>query len=99
MPTHSHTGTTDSDGNHNHTVGNIPFGTQGIFASDTVGITAANETTTTYTSSTAGAHTHTFTSNNNGGSQAHNNMQPTLFGCNVLIYSKHLRNMTPMVYV
>lgn len=99
MPTHSHTGTTDSNGSHNHSVSSIPYGVQSITAAGGSGIEACDETTTTYNTTTAGAHTHTFTSNNNGGSQAHNNMQPTLFGCNVLIYSKHLRNMTPMVYV
>jgi microcystin-dependent protein len=34
-----------------------------------------------------GGHVHTFTTNSTGGSQAHNNMQPTLFIGNVFIYS------------
>ena len=35
----------------------------------------------------AGGHTHTFTTAPTGGSQAHNNMQPTLFIGNVFIFS------------
>ena len=35
----------------------------------------------------SGTHTHAFTTNRTGGSQAHNNMQPTLFIGNVFIFS------------
>lgn len=36
------------------------------------------------------SHTHTFTTATTGSGQSHNNMQPTLFGGNVLIFSKFL---------
>jgi microcystin-dependent protein len=85
LPSHNHTGTTASDGDHSHTVANVPYGTQSV---DGGGLTACDETTSTVTTSTAGAHTHTFTSNNTGSNTPHNNMQPTLFGCNVLIFAK-----------
>ena len=101
MPTHSHVGTTDSSGAHIHGVENIPYGTQDITAIGGSGITACDETIHTINTNSAGAHTHTFTTGNNGGSQPHQNMQPTLFGCNVLIYGKNvtMTSMQPMVYV
>jgi len=101
MPTHSHNGTTDSSGSHSHSVNNVPYGVQSITAAGGAGIDACNETTQTVSTTSAGAHTHTFTTGNNGGSQPHQNMQPTLFGCNILIYSKNIKStsMQPMVYV
>jgi len=145
-PSHSHTGTTSTDGSHSHTITDpshahsyvhyddeVSGGTHGTptgdqtgdlvgdtTASSTTGISinsngshnhtfTSNTSTTgisidsngshnhTFTSNTSttgisinsnGAHTHTFTSNNTGGGQSHNNMQPTLFGGNVLILSK-----------
>ena len=44
----------------------------------------------TLTTNTEPDHTHTFTSQSTGGGQPHSNMQPTLFGGNVFILSKHL---------
>ena len=48
-------------------------------------MTTNGGTAHTHTISSDGAHTHTI--NNTGGGLAHNNMQPTLFGGNVYIYS------------
>jgi len=97
LPAHSHTGTTDSDGSHSHSVSDIPYGTQSIAAASGGGTSAADETTTTYNTSTAGAHTHTFTTQNTGENAAINVMQPTLFGASVLIFAKFLTRfqMTP----
>lgn len=97
MPAHTHTGTTNTDGAHTHTVSSYPNGIQSV---TTGGETACDETTTTATTSSAGAHTHTFTTNSTGGGAAHNNMQPTLFGCQVLILSKFpiYTDMQPVAY-
>jgi hypothetical protein len=40
----------------------------------------------THTLSTVGDHTHTFTTNNTGGGQSHENMQPTAFVGHVFIF-------------
>jgi microcystin-dependent protein len=104
MPTHQHTGTTDSAGTHNHGitdpghshsyVNNVnDQNTDNAFATETAADQVdLNQTTglstTGITINNDGAHTHTFTTQNTGGGNAHNNMQPTLFGCNVFILSK-----------
>jgi len=102
MPTHQHTGTTDSAGTHNHGITDpghthtySGIQSQGVAAGlDNAAENSPRPTETTSSSTTGitinnnGAHTHTFTTQNTGGSQAHNNMQPTLFGCNVFILSK-----------
>ena len=100
MPTHSHTGTTASSGAHTHGVDNIPYGTQNITAAGGAGITACDETTHTISTNSAGDHTHTFTTATTGSSEAHNNMQPTLFGVSVLIFSKfkNFVTLTPMQF-
>ena len=102
MPTHQHTGTTNSDGIHTHGItdpghNHTYLGVQSQGTQSGLDNCAENSPRPTETSSTsttgisvnsAGTHTHTFTTQNTGGSQAHNNIQPTLFGCNVLILSK-----------
>jgi microcystin-dependent protein len=78
IPSHNHTGTTSTNGDHTHTVGNTVQkdgnGTPGSIDNE------GSEINTTYTinttTSTNGNHNHTFTTNNTGGGQAHNNMQP-----------------------
>ena len=86
MPTHNHTGTTDLSGVHKHTAYNVVSGR------DTKGIAVAGSAdvdinVTDNLTSAAGLHAHTFTTANTGGSNAHNNMQPTLFMGNMFIYS------------
>jgi len=100
MPIHSHTGTTNSAGAHTHTVDNIPYGVQNITAAGGAGITACDETTHTISTNSAGAHTHTFTTETTGSSNPHNNMQPTLFGVSVLIFSKfkNFVELSPMQF-
>lgn len=80
MPSHNHT---INDPGHTHTGDRYPSGNQStdnVFGTEI----AANETLTTgnVNSATTG-----ITINNNGGGQAHNNMQPTLFGGNVYIFA------------
>ena len=94
MPSHNHgvagggqgatNNATSSNGSHTHTVNDVPYGTQDISALGGGALTAANETTKSYTTESAGAHTHTL--NPAGGDQPHNNMQPTLFVGNMFVY-------------
>lgn len=92
MPSHTHTGTTATNGDHFHTgttdaAGNA--GSQGLAAAaggNQVG-EDANTHTHNFTTNTTGTHTHTFTTNSTGGSQAHNNMQPTLYVGNMFIFA------------
>ena len=93
MPSHNHTGTTDSSGSHQHTLDNINTGGENVdtyAAVDNGGYNVGSDTTETKTTNTAGTHTHTFTSDNTGGGQAHNNMSPILFGSTILIFAKHI---------
>lgn len=90
LPAHSHTGTTNNDGSHTHSVDNIPHGTQNIAAAGGGGTTACDETTHTISTNSSGAHTHTFTTQNTGENAAINVMQPTLFGASVLIFAKFM---------
>jgi microcystin-dependent protein len=93
LPAHSHTGATDANGSHNHTLGDIPDGTQSISAAGGGGLTAADETRYTGTTSTAGNHTHSFTTGLTGQNEAIDVMQPTLFGASVLIFAKFLNRL------
>lgn len=94
MPTHLHTGTTDSSGIHTHSIVdpghshsyfNQPNtqGTDNAFstesAADNVNVNQTTGVSTTGITIVAdGAHVHTFTSTTTGGSQPHNNLQPYL---------------------
>ena len=80
LPSHNHTGTTNTDGAHNHSISsqvqktsnNTPDGLDGT----------ANEidniNTITRNTSTNGDHTHSFTTNDTGNNDPHNIMQPYL---------------------
>jgi microcystin-dependent protein len=105
MPTHNHTGSTNSSTtgittNASTSNGAVAAGEYGIVQRSTSG---ANVTTAGVDSNNSGdepnikdapiglritdpGHTHSFTTANTGGSNAHNNMQPTLFLGNVYIY-------------
>lgn len=106
MPTHNHTGVTDSNGEHSHITnadgpksenpGGSGFGiifSDGRFTSDGGGLdsTAGEPNLLALTSSLVispnGQHAHTFTTLPSGGSNAHNNMQPTLFTGNMFMYT------------
>jgi microcystin-dependent protein len=74
MPSHTHTGTTSSNGSHDHYVNNIRTtgsGT-GAFAESWGGGSGNRDVRT----DAQGAHTHTFTTAATGGGLAHNNFQP-----------------------
>lgn len=98
-PGHSHTQTTINDDFNNS--GATPPG----FTADSAGSRTwnnINSSTTGVTVNSGGAHTHTVTVNSvlghthtfltsaTGSGEAHNNMQPTLFGANVFIYGGQL---------
>ena len=106
IPSHNHTGTTDSSGQHTHAITD-PGHTHAYFnqpntinpatsltTTDVADNVNVNQTTSSSTTGISvnsnGAHTHTFTSNNTGGGGPHNNMQPTLFGANIFILAKNL---------
>ena len=109
MPSHGHTGTTNSsttgvtDSGHEHTYRNHPAINEGVGALATAQV--ANETTQEQTTGTSSAnivdpgHVHTFTTTNTGGSQFHNNMQPTIFVGSLFMYSgKPFYGATPFSY-
>lgn len=98
MPSHIHTGTTDSAGAHTHSSnavggqGNLGLciadGTNTVINTDS-SLGELNVWTNPFalTINSNGAHTHTFTTGSTGGDQSHENMQPTLFIGNVFIYA------------
>ena len=82
---HTHTGTTSTNGNHTHTLhkggsggsGGAYFSQGQVYGTDSGTVTPPDEAgyhNHTFTTSSNGTHTHTIASD--GGSQAHNNMQP-----------------------
>ena len=79
MPTHNHNIT---DPGHNHTYTNQPN-----TASPAVSLTTMDVASNSSASQNTGNKTTGITINNTGGSQAHNNMQPTLFVGNLFIFS------------
>ena len=73
MPSHNHSGTTSSAGNHAHSY-TSPSGGFNLGVGDTTyNVIPGGDTT-----GSAGAHTHSLTIDNTGGGGAHNNTQPTL---------------------
>lgn len=94
MPTHNHTGTTntattgvtDSGHAHSYTATNSSNEDRLVGTSDVNNGTNAATTGTSSAVIVDPGHTHTFTTNNTGGSLAHNNMQPTLFVGHLFIF-------------
>lgn len=77
LASHNHTGTTNSAGNHSHTYKDY-YNAQ-YTSSDPRLVVAYNSDTagTGVSTNEAGLHQHTFTTNNSGGNQPHNNIQPS----------------------
>eukprot|EP00798_Chlamydomonas_sp_ICE-L_P009506 gene9506-biopygen8051 len=102
MPSHVHSGTTDAVGAHSHATNAVGGqGNAGLCVADGNG-TGTNMTTDSSTGelnvmttptalavSAAGNHAHAFTSGSTGLGQANNNMQPTLFGGSVFVFTGH----------
>lgn len=99
MPTHNHGdtgGATISGGNHTHTYLGIQA-QQASTLSPTTDV-AENDPRPTETTTGTGEHSHTLTAQ--GGGNAHNNMQPTLFAGNMFIYSgKVVQQYFPYTWV
>ena len=70
MPSHNHSGSTSTDGNHNHTNGRINSITKSGYFIEDGAFTVSGTQNTGYN----GDHSHTISSS--GGGSAHNNLQP-----------------------
>lgn len=75
MPAHSHSGTTDGNGNHAHQVGGDWDVSPGGNYTSVHNAGYPGNSTNPWTS-TNGWHDHTFTTNSKGSGSAHNNLQP-----------------------
>eukprot|EP00798_Chlamydomonas_sp_ICE-L_P012919 gene12919-biopygen4970 len=100
MPSHVHSGTTDAVGAHSHATNAVGGqGNAGLCVADGTGTNITTDsstgeinvmtTPTALAVSAAGNHAHAFTSGSTGLGQAHNNMQPTLFGGSVFVFTGH----------
>lgn len=81
MPSHSHTGTTSTNGNHKHgglgeNVDDSPFGIYDNNRNHYGSEGGIDQDNAIFNTSTDGDHNHTFTTDNTGGGAAHNNMPP-----------------------
>ncbi len=74
MPSHNHSGSTNSTGAHTHGAA----GNRGWDGTSKFGFSDQTTTTATLNTNSAGSHSHTVTIGNTGGGSAHNNMQPYL---------------------
>jgi microcystin-dependent protein len=101
MPSHVHSGTTDAVGAHSHATNAVGGqGNAGLCVADGNGTGTNTDSSTgelnvmtlptALAVSAAGNHAHAFTSGYTGLGQAHNNMQPTLFGGSVFVFTGHV---------
>lgn len=76
IPSHTHTGTTDTDGAHSHDINiyDAPYFTPVYRTGATFNI--GNNTQNTRTTEVGGAHSHAFTTDATGGGSAHENRPP-----------------------
>jgi len=94
LPKHSHNGSTENGGLHTHIHNLSEIKIKETINIDdrlvTIQIPEKHDNHHTITSfiNQSGMHQHRFVSSESGSGEPHNNIQPTLFGCNVLIYSK-----------
>lgn len=81
LPAHNHTGNTNKSGAHTHTTSVDSAGVGGGDHPDTPrwnALASRNYGKLSATTSLSGEHVHGFTTDNRGGGQAHNNVQPTI---------------------
>lgn len=76
LPAHNHNGTTSTSGNHNHKMPIYSGNNGNRGGGDISGANWPSNAVSNYSSTDNGSHNHTFTTNNTGGNQAHNNIQP-----------------------
>jgi microcystin-dependent protein len=97
LPSHTHSGTTGPSGIHSHST-NATGGNIGLITSNGTNTASTGLDNTTgepnlygslqaLTVNDAGGHSHAFTTNSTGSNVAHQNMQPTLFGGSVFIFT------------
>lgn len=92
MPTHGHTGTTSNASTSatlsGNVINNIPTGSSSTSSYGGVGyIDVSSGSTTNTVTLNDPTHNHNFTTTNTGGSNYHNNMQPTIFVGSLFMYS------------
>ena len=86
LPSHTHTGTTDSSGTHAH---NYVGPTDHVDVTEIGGSQAAQyDNMGNRTTASSGAHTHSFTTGSTGLGQSFSQFQPTLFVGNLFICAK-----------
>jgi microcystin-dependent protein len=110
MPTHNHPGSSNvnsatgvTDSGHAHSYVNQPNALNAVNSTVSVNTSTdyadnVNQSQTTGSSSANivdPTHTHTLVMSNQGGSNAHNNMQPTLFVGNMFIFSGKVQGKYP----
>lgn len=83
IPAHTHTGSTNTDGSHNHTINNVIIPNVGTNQLTNIDNTPGSFGSTT--TATDGVHTHSFTTNPSGGGGSHSNVQPSL-ACYYIMY-------------
>lgn len=86
LPSHTHTGTTDSNGAHTHTYTQHTVDQE--VATTGSGVRALNKNYLqdgAYITASSGAHTHTFTTSATGSGSSHSNVQPVL-ACYYIMY-------------
>lgn len=77
MPSHIHSGTTELDGEHVHTIDTGTIDDSEFLAQDgQPPAVDSNDLKNYYSTNSSGAHSHKFTTNAIGGNMPHNNMQP-----------------------
>jgi microcystin-dependent protein len=82
MPSHTHTGSTDSDGSHSHRLSGKPMSNINLQTGNMcVGYHRSGGDATT---NHAGSHSHSISLNNTGGSQAHENRPPYYALCFIM---------------
>ena len=72
LPSHGHSASTSTTGNHSHSISAQHF----TGSDNTISRYASDRDAATYWTSNAGDHSHSVTVNNTGNNQAHNNLQP-----------------------
>ena len=76
MPAHNHSASTNTTGEHNHTLTLNRYAGEDYSNVTGWGSDPVNQGPSTQTTTTVGNHSHTITINNTGSNTPHNNLQP-----------------------
>lgn len=86
LPSHTHTGTTSTDGSHTHTYTQYTLDQEvATTGSGVRSLDNADTQSGAFVTSSAGLHSHTFTTSASGGGDSHSNIQPVL-ACHYIMY-------------